>query len=174
MTDAQNPTDRATGHEAGGLMQFDMAGRLFIWGFRVTAHARRLGSAITRDLQQVYGQFNVADAACSLEAMLEVFACTAHAPIELHATGCPCVSSGECRLLQAVAAAQHGELDLARQRFEHWLPPLAADWIMTPAHGFGRCFAMGGLLLPLRDAEPQPRQTTLTMRSWQVGSPTLH
>lgn len=160
--------------KAGGLMTFDMAGRLFIWGFRVIAHSRRVGARGKRDLCQVYEQFKVADAVAPLESMLEVFACTAHAPVELHAVGCPCVSASECRLLEAVGAVQHGCNDLAQRRFEDWLPPVAADWIMAPARGFGIIFATGGLRLPISDPGPAARQATMAMRSWQVGTPTLH
>lgn len=170
MTDAGDWTET----EAGGLMTFDMAERLFIWGFRVIAHSRRLGSSNRCDLRQVYEQFKVADAVSPLEAMLEVFACTAHAPIELHAVGCRCVSPSERGLLRAVGAVQHGCRELAQQRFEQWLPPLAADWIMTPAHGLGQSFANGGLFLPVRDLDAAKPQTTMAVRSWRVGSPILH
>ncbi|MCL8484359.1 MULTISPECIES: hypothetical protein [Bradyrhizobium] len=155
-------------------MTVDISGRLLIWGIRVVAHSRRLGRASVGDLRQVYEQFKVADAVHSLEAMLDVFARTAHAPVELHASGCRCVSLSECRLLQAVAAVQYGCFDIARRRFEQWLPPSAASWIMGPACGFGRIFANAGLMLPIQDAGDTERQATMAMRSWQVGSLTLH
>ena len=167
-------SDNAIKSEADGLMTVDISGRLLILGVRVVAHSRRLGRASVGDLRQVYEQFKVADAVHSLEAMLDVFARTAHAPVELHASGCRCVSLSECRLLQAVAAVQYGCFDIARRRFEQWLPPSAASWIMGPACGFGRIFANAGLMLPIHDADDTERQATMVMRSWQVGSLTLH
>jgi hypothetical protein len=126
------------------------------------------------ELQHVYDHFGVADAVPSLEAMIETFACTAHTAVELHCPGCPCVSGSEHLLLQAAAASQRGESELARRRFEYWLPEVAANWILGPADGLGRIFAKSGLMLRLRHASLAPLPATMAMQTWSVGSPTLH
>lgn len=165
-------TDRSS--TPATLLRYSTGERLFIWGLRATAQFRRLGWPGTRELRQVYDHFNVADALPSLDTMLEVFACTAHTPIELHCAGCPCISPSEYGVLQAVARAQRGDVKEARKRFESWLPGLASDWIMAPACGLGRIFADAGLVLPTREAEAPPAQVTTAMRSWPIGSATLH
>jgi hypothetical protein len=164
--------DRAMTHAT--LPRYSVGERLFIWGFRASAHAQRGARPTIGELQQVYAYFNVADAVPSLDAMLEVFACTAHKAIELHCAGCPCVSRSEYDLLQAVATAQHGDVNEARQQFEQWLPTLASNWIMAPTCGLGRIFADAGLVLSARNAKASPVHATMTMRSWPLGSPTLH
>jgi hypothetical protein len=126
------------------------------------------------ELQRVYDHFGVADAVPSLDAMIESFACTAHTAVELHCPGCPCLSGSEHLLLQAAAAAQRGETDLAQRRFEYWLPEVAADWILGPACGLGRIFAQSGLMLRLHHTSPAPLPATMAMQTWPVGSPTLH
>jgi hypothetical protein len=156
------------------LAGFGIGERLFIWGFRAVAQCHRLGWPSMHDLRQVYDHFGVADAVPSLDSMLEFFACTAHSSIELHCPGCPCVSDGECRLLRAISTARQGEIDLSRQQFEQWLPDIAVDWIMAPVCGLVRIFADAGLSLPVRQTNPSPIRETMSMRSWPIGSPTLH
>lgn len=156
------------------LAQLGVGERLFVWGFRSIAQYHRLGWPTMFELQQVYDHFAVADAVAPLDAIFEVFACTAQRAIELHCPGCPCVSNGECRLLQAVSAAQQGHSGLARDRFKHWLPEVAADWIMPSVCGLGQIFADARLIVPARRAEPSPVCETMRMRSWALGSPTLH
>jgi hypothetical protein len=156
------------------LSQLDVSERLFVWGFRAIAQYHRLGWPNMTELQRVYDHFGVADAVPSLDAMIETFACTAHTAIELHCTGCPCLSSSEHLLLQAVASSQRGESELARRRFKYWLPEIAADYILGPACGLGRIFARSGLMLRLRHASAAPLPATMAMQTWPLGSPTLH
>lgn len=169
-------TNRSLGYTGATstLAALGVGERLFIWGFRSIAQYRRLGWPSMLEIQQVYRHFAVADAVAPLDAMFEVFACTARRAIELHYPGCPCVSEGECRLLQAVSAAQQGDSRLARNRFKHWLPELAADWIMPSICGLGQIFANAGLALSVRQAESSRTGETMRMRIWSLGSPTLH
>src|SRR3569623_1116984 len=90
------------------------AERLFIWGFRAKA---RSGTAVptATDLQQVYDQFRVGDAEPSLEAIIEIFACTAHTAIEVHCPTCPKMSESEHGILHAIAAAQVERIDISRE-----------------------------------------------------------
>ncbi len=87
--------------------------RLFIWGFRAKA---RSGSAVptAADIQEVYDYFGVGDAVRSLEAIIDIFACTAHTAIEVHCPTCPRMSESERAILRAIAAAQQNELERAR------------------------------------------------------------
>jgi hypothetical protein len=124
-------------------------------------------------IREVYGQFHVDDAVASLDALLEVFARTAHTAIEVHSPCCPCVSRSEALLLQAIAAAQEDALEVARRSFERWLPDLAADWSLTPGCGIGRIFQMAGMRLPLRDLGTVGTETA-TMQDWPSGSQALH
>ncbi len=156
------------------LAALGLAERLFIWGFRSIGQFRRLGWPSMSEIQEVYRHFAVADAVAPLDAMFEVFACTARREIELHCPGCAFVSEGEYRLLQTAAAAQQGLSELARDRFKRWLPEVAADWIMLPICRVGQIFVSAGLILPARQDEPSPVYETMRMRSWSLGTPTLH
>jgi hypothetical protein len=150
------------------LPRLDFSERLFLWGFH------RCGRPIVAAMRQVYRQFHVEDAMTSLDALIEVFACTAHTAIEIHSPCCPCVSESEALLLRAVAAAQVGALEVARRTFERWLPELAADWILSPACGIGTIFQIAGMTLPLRDIGTMRLHETATMQSWPAGPQALH
>lgn len=149
------------------------AERLFIWGFRAKA---RSGTAVptAADIQQVYDHFRVGDAVPSLEAIIEIFACTAHTAIEVHCPTCPKMSESEHAILHAIAAAQDERIDIAREQFEGWLPPVGADWALAPVRGLATIFRMAGLILPDRHIRPPNVERTMAMKSWFVGSSTLH
>lgn len=149
------------------------AERLFIWGFRAKA---RSGTAVptAADIQQVYDHFRVGDAVPSLESIIEIFACTAHTAIEVHCPTCPRMSDSEHGMLHAIAAAQQERIDAAREQFECWLPPIGADWALAPVRGLATIFRMAGLILPDRKVRSLDHDRTMAMKSWFVGSPTLH
>jgi hypothetical protein len=155
------------------LPALSAAERLFIWGFRAKA---RSGSAVptAADIQQVYDHFRVGDAVLSLEAIIEIFACTAHTAIEVHCPTCPKMSASERGLLRAIAAAQDERIDAAREQFESWLPPVGADWVLAPVRGLATIYRMAGLILPDRHVRTPDLARTMAMKSWFVGSPTLH
>lgn len=149
------------------------AERLFVWGFR--AKARSDGAVPTAaDIQQVYDHFRVGDAVPSLESIIEIFACTAHTAIEVHCPTCPRMSESECGILRAIAAAQQARDDVAREQFECWLPPVGADWALAPVRGLATIFRMAGLILPERHVRSRGHERMMAMKSWLVGSPTLH
>jgi|SRR5690242_8923265 len=135
----------------GRLAQLESGERLFLWGFRTMAQHRACGCPIVGVMRQVYGQYFVDDAVASLEMVIEAFAGTAHTAISIHSPCCPCVSESEALLLRAMAAAQSADLDAARQQFEHWLPELAADWVLGAACGVGQIFKEAGMTLPMRE-----------------------
>lgn len=155
------------------LPALSAAERLFIWGFRAKA---RSGGAVPNaaDIQQVYDHFRVGDAVPSLESIIEIFTCTAHTAIEVHCPTCPRVSASEHGMLHAIAAAQQDRIDIAREQFESWLPPVGADWALAPVRGLATIFRMAGLVLPDRQTRSFDHGRTMTMKSWLVGSPTLH
>ncbi|MCA1383545.1 MULTISPECIES: hypothetical protein [unclassified Bradyrhizobium] len=155
------------------LPALSAAERLFIWGFRAKA---RSGSAVptAADIQQVYDHFRVGDAVLSLDSIIEIFACTAHTAIEVHCPTCPRMSDSERGILRAIAAAQQDRVDVAREQFERWLPPIGADWALAPVLGLATIFRMAGLVLPDRHVQPIEHDGMLAMKSWFVGSATLH
>lgn len=155
------------------LPALSAAERLFIWGFRAKA---RSATAVptAADIQQVYDHFRVGDAVPSLEAIIEIFACTAHTAIDVHCPACPKISASERAILHAVAAAQDERIDVARAQFESWLPPIGADWALAPVRGLATIFRMAGLILPDRHVGTPDVVRTMAMKSWFVGSPTLH
>lgn len=155
------------------LPALSAAERLFIWGFRAKA---RSGGAVptAADIQEVYDHFRVGDAVLSLDSIIEVFACTAHTAIEVHCPTCPRMSDSEHGILRAIAAAQQDRVDVAREQFERWLPPLGADWALAPVRGLATIFRMAGLILPDRHAQSFDHHRIMAMKSWFVGSPTLH
>ena len=155
------------------LPALSAAERLFIWGFRAKA---RSGTAAptAADIQQVYDHFRVGDAVPSLESIIEIFACTAHTAIEVHCPTCPKMSDSEHGILHAIAAAQQDRIDVAREQFECWLPTVGADWAMAPVRGLATIFRMAGLVLPDRHVPTPDYDRTMAMKSWLVGSPTLH
>ncbi|MEY9357938.1 hypothetical protein ABH994_000659 [Bradyrhizobium yuanmingense] len=155
------------------LPALSAAERLFIWGFRAKA---RSGSAVptAADIQQVYDHFRVGDAVLSLDSIIEIFACTAHTAIEVHCPTCPRMSDSERGILRAIAAAQQDRVDVAREQFERWLPPIGADWALAPVLGLATIFRMAGLVLPDRHVQPVAHDGMLAMKSWFVGSATLH
>ncbi|UPK25928.1 hypothetical protein [Bradyrhizobium sp. 195] len=155
------------------LPALSAAERLFIWGFR--AKARSSGAVPTAaDIQEVYDHFRVGDAVLSLESIIEIFACTAHTAIEVHCPTCPRMSDSEHGILHAIAAAQQDRVDVAREQFESWLPPVGADWALAPVRGLATIFRMAGLILPDRHVRTLDHDRTMAMKSWLVGSPTLH
>lgn len=155
------------------LPALSAAERLFIWGFRAKA---RSGGAVptAADIQQVYDHFRVGDAVLSLDSIIEIFACTAHTAIEVHCPTCPRMSDSERGILRAIAAAQQDRVDVAREQFERWLPPIGADWALAPVLGLATIFRMAGLVLPDRHVQPIEHDGMLAMKSWFVGSATLH
>ncbi len=155
------------------LPAFCAAERLFIWGFRAKA---RGGGAVPNaaDIRQVYDHFRVGDAVASLDSIIEIFGCTAHTAIEVHCPTCPRMSDSENGILRAVAAAQQDRIDIAREQFESWLPPVGADWALVPVRGLATIFRMAGLVLPDRQTRSFDHSRTMAMKSWLVGSPTLH
>lgn len=149
------------------------AERLFIWGFR--AKARSSGAVPNAaDIQQVYDHFRVGDAVASLDSIIEIFACTAHTAIEVHCPTCPRMSDSENGILRAVAAVQQDRIDIAREQFGSWLSPVGADWALAPVRGLATIFRMAGLVLPDRQMRSFDHSRTTAMKSWLVGSPTLH
>ncbi len=155
------------------LPALSAAERLFIWGFRAKA---RSGGAVptAADIQEVYDHFRVGDAVLSLESIIEIFACTAHTAIEVHCPTCPRISDSEQGILHTIAAAQQDRIDIVRERFERWLPPVGADWALAPVRGLAAIFRVAGLILPDRQVRSFDRDRTMAMKSWLVGSPTLH
>lgn len=165
-------------HQSTSVKSLDLpalcaAERLFIWGFRAKA---RSGTAVptAADIQQVYDHFRVGDAVPSLEAIIEIFACTAHTAIEVHCPTCPKMSESEHGILHAIAAAQEERIDIAREQFESWLRPVGADWALAPVRGLATIFRTAGLILPDRHFRTATVERTMAMKSWFVGSPTLH
>jgi hypothetical protein len=156
------------------LAQLDLSERLFLWGFRSMAQHHRCGCPIVAAILQVYVQFQVEDAVGSLDALIEVFASTAHTAIEIHCPNCPCISESETFLLRAMAAAQSSDLNMARRELERWLPELAADWTLGPVCGIAAIFQAAGMTLPLRTVETTEMHETEAMRSWPIGSQALH
>ena len=164
---------QSTSAKSPDLPALCAAERLFVWGFRAKA---RSGTAVptAADIQQVYDHFRVGDAVPSLESIIEIFACTAHTAIEVHCPTCPRMSESEHGILHAIAAAQQERLDVAREHFESWLPPVGADWALAPVRGLATIFRMAGLILPDRRVQSFDLGRTMAMKSWFVGSPTLH
>ncbi|WP_407187483.1 hypothetical protein [Bradyrhizobium centrosematis] len=164
---------QSTHRESLALPALSAAERLFIWGFRAKA---RSGGAVptAANIQEVYDHFRVGDAVPSLESIIEIFACTAHTAIEVHCPTCPRMSDSEQEILHAIAAAQQDRIDVARERFESWLPPVGADWALAPVRGLATIFRMAGLILPNRHLRSLDHDLTMAMKSWLVGSPTLH
>ena len=160
-------------HRSLDLPALSAAERLFIWGFRAKA---RSGGAVptAADIKEVYDHFRVGDAVHSLESIIEIFACTAHTAIEVHCPTCPRVSASEQGILHAIAAAQQDRIDIVREQFESWLPPVGADWALAPVRGLATIFRMAGLILPDRQLRSFDHDRTMAMKSWLVGSPTLH
>lgn len=155
------------------LPALSTAERLFIWGFQ--AKARSGGAAPTAaDIQEVYDHFRVGDAVPSLESIIEIFACTAHTAIEVHCPTCPRMLDSEHGILHAIAAAQQDRIELVRERFESWLPPVGVDWALAPVRGLATIFSIAGLILPDPHVRSFDHDRTMAMKSWLVGSPTLH
>jgi hypothetical protein len=158
----------------GRFAQLESGERLFLWGFRTMAQHHGCGCPIVAVLRQVYSQFLVEDAVASLETLVEVFAGTAHTGVTIHGPCCPCVSESEAFLLRAMAAAQSANLDAARRQFEHWLPELAADWILGAACGIGRIFKDAGMTLPTREPEMTSVHDDRDEGRWSIVSNARH
>ena len=156
------------------LRRLDAGERLFMWGFRIMAQHHRFGRPTIPEIRQVYWHFGVEDSVLSLDALVGTFARAAHAPIEIHSPGCPCVSQSERCLLRAAAAAQSGALAIVRRELGRWLPGLAADWATEPLCDLGRLFQAAGLDLPLRESQPTTAPETMSTRTWPVPPHTLH
>lgn len=154
--------------------QLEDGERLFLWGFRTMAQHLRCECQIGVVIHRAYAEFLVEDAVGALEALVQAFASTAHTSIEVHSPDCPCVSEGEISLLNAMAAAQAGELNVARRQFEHWLPELAADWILGPVSGFASIFQAAGLALPRRDVGTTHADGGRRPPGWSAGSDARH
>jgi hypothetical protein len=84
------------------------------------------------------------------------------------------MSESEHGILRAIAAAQKERDNVAREQFECWLPPVGADWALAPVRGLATIFRMAGLILPDRHVQSLDPDRMMAMKSWFVGSPTLH
>ena len=126
--------------------------RLLIWGCRTWAACGQRQVCPLAELQDVFRRFGVVDAVASLDALLCATAQTAIRSIEVRCPRCPNLSDDEVCLLHAAAAAQHRDMESAREYLKRWLPGAVADWALGPVRGLGILFANGGLVLPVRAA----------------------
>jgi hypothetical protein len=170
MTDALSTSSKL---QADKPTQLDFGERLFLWGFRAIAQHHQSDHPVVPTIRDHYEQFGIADAAVLIHAMVDAFFHTAHAPIAIHSACCPCVSDEEAVLLRAMAAAQRGDIDAAREQFGRWLPETAAEWIAVPVSEVGRLFHAAGLSLGARSVDGSKMAQTAA-QSWPAGSRTVH
>lgn len=156
-----------------GAARLNAAERLFIWGFRALARPDAVMPTYA-EVCRVFDHFRVQGAVAHLEVLIDIFACTSHRAIELHCPHCAHLSESEYCILRAGAAAQRGQSDAARGMLDDWLPPLATEWASSPLRGITTIFRIADLLLPERFDRPAQRAHTESLRTWVVGSSTLH
>lgn len=123
-----------------------------VGGCRTWAGAYRTGFCPRVGVQHLFARRGVADAAASLDALLDATVQYATRPFKL---GCPCcarLSDDETTLLHATAVAQRGDLAGARVDLQSWLTPRVADWALGPLGGLATILKNAGLILPVRPA----------------------
>jgi hypothetical protein len=171
MTKSIALTDSETGDRP---VQLETSERLLLWGFRTLAQHRGCECPVMAVIHQTYIRFGIEDALAPLATVVELFATSAHTPISLHSSSCPCLSADERLLLDATAAAQSGDLRASRKGFEYWLASMAAGGVAEAAYAIGKAFRKANFELP------DPRRNTPDLdpahapQVRSVGSGALH
>lgn len=97
-----------------------------------------------------FDQYDVSDAAYSLDATLKNTGASATRPIEVHCPVCPHLSVDEAAFLHAVACLQINRLEPAIKLLNSWMPAAAARLTLGPLQGFARTLQFTPIFLPLR------------------------
>jgi hypothetical protein len=148
--------------------------RLLIWGARTWVFCSRTQDSAVAQLEPVFRRFGVVAAAASLDAWLCATAQTATHALEVRCPRCPNLSDDEVYLLQAAAAAQHGDFASARTQLARWLPAAVADWALGPVGGLAKIFKNAGLIMPLRSISDDARDRMTEAGGRETRRCTLH
>jgi hypothetical protein len=99
-------------------------------------------------------------AAHGFEAIMQLIGTTAKIRLDVRCIACPALGDGEIRLLNIVARAQAGNVDVVETALGEILPQAAARCASRIVVAFAGELARGGLVLPVRSGpasqEPAP------------------
>lgn len=140
---------RRVDRTAGALQQADAA---FLDATRRWAASFRARQDPLPGLRRHLHPLGAAEAAFSVNALMEIVARTLRRPIDIHCPGCSCLSPDERRLLDAAALAQAGDHERAERALRSaLLSAQGAEFALGPLAGLGRLFARAGLMFAHRN-----------------------
>ena len=146
MTDARDPdTVDPCGLKVADLGQ---AERLVLWGLRYWVACYRKGESPWPLLSEVFRENRAADAALSLDSLMQLTSIAATRMLDMRCQACPGLSPDELGFIDAFACAQRGDGLGAFRILRSWLPVPASRLASEMVAGLARIFADAGLLLP--------------------------
>jgi len=120
---------------------------LLLLAMRWWVEERLAGRSALARLRGAMARADAADAAYSVDGLMEIILRTARRPVAMHGPRCHAVSGDERDMLRAAALAQSGYTDQAAQRLGDMLAPSGVRFAIGPLAGLGQVFASAGLLL---------------------------
>lgn len=123
---------------------------LMLWTIRAWVQDTHGTPTRRYKLQDGLERAGCGDAIDSLCTLLEIVGAAGKRRIEIHATGCLCISTDEKRMLHTLAAQQSGHTLEAFDVLTHLIPGAAARIALGHAESVAASMTRVGLLLPDR------------------------
>lgn len=148
--------------------ELDPAERFIVWSFRRWVLGWSQGNAdhwslVWAEFNRQFGDQEGKTATAAFAGLIDVLRWRARRPIHHHQPCCPCLAADEICILVLVAAAQHGQRDLARAVAGWLVTPEAVGALADAGANLAHCMSQHGLALPERASRgtsapaPQPR-----------------
>lgn len=134
-------------HDPGSVRDLGKPDALLLLAIRWWVEERLAGRAALPRLRDAMARAGVADAAHSVDALMDIILRTARRKIATHVPRCAVVSVDELSLLRAAALVQAGWAEEARARLADLMAPAGARFAMGPLAGLGQIFASARLVL---------------------------
>lgn len=135
-------------HDAGSVSELGKPDALLLLALRWWVEERLAGRSALPRLREAMGRVDAADAAYSVDALMEIILRAARRPVATHMPRCGAVSGDERALLRAAALVQGGWTEEARELLAgDMLAPAGARFALGPLAGLGQVFTSAGLVL---------------------------
>lgn len=137
-------------HDLSRVTDLGKPDALLLLALRWWVEERLAGRSAVPRLRTAMARADAADAAYSIDALMEIILRTARRPVATHGPRCRRISDDERALLRAAALAQAGWTEEARRSLAgKMVAPAGARFAVGPLAGLGQVFASAGLLLGL-------------------------
>ncbi|MCG8596722.1 MAG: hypothetical protein MI785_20475 [Kiloniellales bacterium] len=146
MTDTRDPD--TVDPSALKIADLGQSERLVLWGLRYWVACYCKGESPWPLLSDVFRKNRAADAALSLDALLQLTSIATTRMLDMRCPACPSVSPDEVGFIDAFACAQRGDRLGAFRLLRSWLPAPASRLASEMVAGLARIFSDAGLVLP--------------------------